>query len=210
MATSVISVPGSLKTARAANREGSVPERAPPPGREFSGGAKMPRSFASSRQRAKDRSKDVKGGHELDLRARAASAGDPARDRDRSAGRRASNLEYRFCHQNWWRFYFRVYFLSITYFAQLKILFSFSRIQIYPLRWMVGAALLWITNEEEFRYLFNLPSELSSRQMTPFKAKRQRLPSCDSCQLSGWHANLNKGHTAPQRWIHLKGIIMLM
>lgn len=91
-----MSVPGRRSTANAASLDGSVPDRAPPPGLEFSGGASIPLNLASSRHLAKDKSKAVSGGHELDLRANAASAGEPASDKDLSAGRRASNLEMKF------------------------------------------------------------------------------------------------------------------
>lgn len=96
MATSVISVPGSLSTLKAASRDGSAPVLAPPPGREFSGGAKTPRSFASSRLRANERSREVRGGQVDERRARAASAGEPARDSEWSAGRRARSLLTKF------------------------------------------------------------------------------------------------------------------
>lgn len=93
MATSVMSVPGRRRTASAANLEGSVPDLAPPPGLEFSGGARIPRNLASSKHLAKDKSRAVKGGHVLERRAKAASAGEPAKDNDRKAGSRANNLD---------------------------------------------------------------------------------------------------------------------
>ena len=93
MATSVMSVPGRRSTASAARREGSARVVLPPPGRELSGGARMPRSLASSSARANDRSSAVSGGQAPLRSASAASAGEPASDSERSAGRRASNLQ---------------------------------------------------------------------------------------------------------------------